>query len=56
LVQLVAYRIDLLTQTEFRQSAVALEFGQSRQGQGAWNGVRHHHIDAQQVQGKAVLL
>ncbi|GAB4816109.1 hypothetical protein N2152v2_003155 [Parachlorella kessleri] len=47
--KLVAYRVDQLTPTEFRQSIVPLEFGQSQQGQAAWNGARYHHLDAHQL-------
>lgn len=46
---MAAYRIDALTPTEFRQTAVPFQFGESHKGAGAWNGERHHHVDAQQV-------
>ncbi|KFM24944.1 Exostosin-2 [Auxenochlorella protothecoides] len=47
---LVAYRVDVLTPTEFRQTRVPLEFGAAgKHGMRAWNGARHHHLDAHQV-------
>uniref|UniRef100_A0A1D1ZVJ1 Uncharacterized protein n=1 Tax=Auxenochlorella protothecoides TaxID=3075 RepID=A0A1D1ZVJ1_AUXPR len=47
---LVAYRVDVLTPTEFRQTRVPLEFGAAgKHGMRAWNGARHHHLDAHQL-------
>ena len=47
--QVVAFRITSLTPTEFSQTRVPFDFGLKRTGPAAWNGVRHHHVDAQQV-------
>lgn len=45
----VAYKIEALSPTEFKQRRVTLRVGRSRQGAGAWNGVRRHHVDAMEL-------
>ncbi|KAL4447827.1 hypothetical protein ABPG75_005046 [Micractinium tetrahymenae] len=42
--QLVAYRIDELSPTAFRQARGPLRFGRQ-----PWSAARHHHLDAQQL-------
>ena len=42
---LVAWRVDTLSPTDFRQTRVPLEFGR-RLGRRHWNGARFHHLDA----------
>lgn len=48
--QLRTFEVTLLNATHFAEHEVALGFPPAgRQGEGAWNGVRHHHMDAHQL-------
>lgn len=44
-----AFRIDVLSPTEFDQTRIKFTSRRTKQGIGAWNGVRRHHIDALQL-------
>jgi hypothetical protein len=44
-----AFRIDLLSPTEFDQTRIKFTSRRTEQEIGAWNGVRRHHIDALQL-------
>lgn len=46
---IVAYRIDTLSPTEFDQTRIKFNGRRTEQGPGAWNGVRRHHLDALQL-------
>ena len=44
-----AFRIDVLSPTEFDQTRVKFTARRTSQGPGAWNGVRRHHVDGLQL-------
>lgn len=45
----VAFRIDALSPTEFDQTRIKFTSRRTAKGIGAWNGVRRHHVDALQL-------
>jgi hypothetical protein len=45
----VAFRIHVLSPTEFHQTRVKFISRRTAQGIGAWNGLRRHHVDALQL-------
>ena len=47
--KIVAFRIDELTTTGYNETRVQLDYKKLGSGFATWNGVRAHHIDAQQV-------
>ncbi|XP_057979024.1 glucosamine inositolphosphorylceramide transferase 1 [Malania oleifera] len=44
-----AFKVEVLTQDEFREVELPLGFEESSKGRNAWNGARHHHLDVQQL-------
>lgn len=44
-----AFKVEVLTKEKYREVEVPLGIVESRKGRNAWNGIRHHHLDAQQL-------
>lgn len=44
-----AYKVERLSEEEFREVPVKLGIEESKKGRNAWNGIRYHHLDAQQL-------
>ena len=51
--QVVAYRVDVLTPSEFSQTEIPLHVLRKGPGTSAWDGMRRHHMDAHQVGSSA---
>lgn len=47
--RLRVFKIDKLTPDEFTELEVPSGLEEQSKGRNAWNGVRHHHLDAQQL-------
>uniref|UniRef100_I1PXH2 Glucosamine inositolphosphorylceramide transferase 1 n=2 Tax=Oryza glaberrima TaxID=4538 RepID=I1PXH2_ORYGL len=43
------YKIEKLTKEEYKEVPVNLGIEEAKKGRNAWNGMRYHHIDAQQL-------
>ncbi|KAL8162076.1 hypothetical protein V2J09_013565 [Rumex salicifolius] len=43
------FKVELLTEDEYKEVEVSSGFSESKKGRNVWNGVRHHHLDAQQL-------
>ncbi|KAL8145928.1 hypothetical protein AgCh_003890 [Apium graveolens] len=43
------FRIDKLTPDEFKEVELPLGLEEQSKGRNAWNGIRHHHLDVQQL-------
>ncbi|XP_073016470.1 glucosamine inositolphosphorylceramide transferase 1-like [Primulina eburnea] len=43
------FKIEVLTNNEFKEVEVPLGVEESRKGRNAWNGARSHHLDIQQL-------
>lgn len=43
------FKVEILTETEYREVEVPSGFEESKKGRNSWNGIRHHHLDAQQM-------
>ncbi|XP_002983855.2 glycosyltransferase family protein 64 protein C5 [Selaginella moellendorffii] len=43
------FRVETLTKDKFKEVEVSFSFEESHKGRYAWNGVRHHHLDAQKL-------
>eukprot|EP01018_Ginkgo_biloba_P027159 Gb_22358 [translate_table: standard] len=44
-----AFRVEILTKEKYREVEVPLGIEESKKVQNAWNGIRYHHLDAQQL-------
>nr|XP_010925017.1 glucosamine inositolphosphorylceramide transferase 1 [Elaeis guineensis] len=44
-----AYKVENLSKEEFWEVPVKLGIEESKKGRNAWNGIRYHHLDAQQL-------
>ena len=44
-----AFKVEVLTQDEFKEVEVSLGIDESNKGRNAWNGARYHHLDVQQL-------
>lgn len=42
-----AFKVEVLTQDEFKEVEVSLGIDESNKGRNAWNGARYHHLDVQ---------
>lgn len=43
------FKVEVLTDDEFKEVEVPLGFVESNKGRNAWNGDRYHHLDVQQL-------
>ncbi|KAJ8433307.1 hypothetical protein Cgig2_012875 [Carnegiea gigantea] len=43
------FRVDILTEDDYKEVEVPSGFKESKKGRNAWNGVRHHQLDVQQL-------
>ncbi|XP_021749988.1 glycosyltransferase family protein 64 protein C5-like [Chenopodium quinoa] len=43
------FKVEILTEDDYKEVEVPSGFKESKKGRNAWNGVRHHHLDAQQL-------
>lgn len=43
------FRVDVLTEEDYKEVEVPSGFLESKKGRNSWNGVRYHHLDAQQL-------
>ncbi|GAB4836331.1 Glucosamine inositolphosphorylceramide transferase 1 [Ancistrocladus abbreviatus] len=43
------FKVEVLTEDEYREVEVHTDFQESKKRQNAWNGVRHHHLDVQRL-------
>ncbi|KAG1346344.1 glucosamine inositolphosphorylceramide transferase 1 [Cocos nucifera] len=43
------YKVEKLSKEEFREVPVKLGIEESKKGRNAWNGIRYHQLDAQQL-------
>ncbi|KAH9312959.1 hypothetical protein KI387_027994, partial [Taxus chinensis] len=44
-----AFRVEVLTKEKYKEIEVPLGIIESKKGRNAWNGLRYHHLDAQQL-------
>lgn len=47
--RLRAFHVDTLTKDSFHEVEVSLGIEESKKGRNAWNGLRYHHMDVQQL-------
>ncbi|KAG6528518.1 glucosamine inositolphosphorylceramide transferase 1-like [Zingiber officinale] len=47
--RLQIYKIEKLNKEEFQEVPANLRIEESKKGRNAWNGIRHHHLDTQQL-------
>ncbi|XP_031488808.1 glucosamine inositolphosphorylceramide transferase 1-like isoform X2 [Nymphaea colorata] len=43
------YKVEILSTENYREVEVPLGIEESKKGRNAWNGIRYHHLDAQQL-------
>lgn len=43
------FKVEVLTEQEYKEIEVPSGFKESKKGRNAWNGARYHHLDAQQL-------
>ncbi|KNA10900.1 hypothetical protein SOVF_140050 isoform A [Spinacia oleracea] len=43
------FKVEVLTEKEYKEVEVPSGFKESRKGRNVWNGVRYHHLDVQQL-------
>lgn len=43
------FKVERLTERDYKEVEVPSGFKESKKGRNAWNGVRHHHLDVQQM-------
>ncbi|GMH10220.1 hypothetical protein Nepgr_012061 [Nepenthes gracilis] len=43
------FKVEVLTENDYREVEVPSGFQESRKARNAWNGLRHHHLDVQQL-------
>ncbi|XP_057540229.1 glucosamine inositolphosphorylceramide transferase 1 [Amaranthus tricolor] len=43
------FKVEILTEKDYKEVEVPSGFRESGKGRNAWNGVRYHHLDAQQL-------
>ncbi|KAL2943244.1 Glycosyltransferase family protein 64 protein C5 [Bienertia sinuspersici] len=47
--QIRIFKVEILTEQEYKEIEVPSGFKKSYKGRNAWNGVRYHHLDVQQL-------
>lgn len=47
--RVLAFKVEILTPYEFKEVEVPLGLEEPKKGRNAWNGVRSHHLDVQQL-------